>query len=228
MLRLMKVPLGATVLDAGCGPGVHSIRVAKQNCQVVAIDISQTMLTEAKKRVEKAGMSSVVSFQQEDLTALTFPDASFEYVFSWGVIIHIKEIEKALNELSRIVAPYGFLALYITNKRALDHPIEAIARFLLRKPLSGQEKLPMGDGIWYDFNGQKLWVWQFDTDAVTKYLETKGFRKTHHIIGELTENQRRVSGILRILLLKLNNLCYRLKLPAVIGSTNLLVFEKIK
>ena len=228
MLKLMEVPPGATVLDAGCGPGVHSIRVAQQNFQVVAIDISKTMLEEAKKRIEKAGVIDNIKFQQEDLTALSFSDASFEYVFSWGVIIHIHDIEKALNELSRIVAPKGKLALYITNKQALDHPIEAIARFLLRKPMSGQEKLPMGNGIWYDFNGQRLWVWQFDTNAVTKYIEARGFRKTHHIIGELTENQRRVGGIIRILLLKLSNLCYWLKLPPVIGSTNLLVFEKIK
>jgi len=227
MLKLMEVSPGATVLDAGCGPGVHSIRVAKENFQVVAVDISKTMLEEAKKRIENAGVSGNIKFQQEDLTALSFADASFDYVFSWGVIIHIHEIQKALDELTRIVAPKGKLALYITNKQALDHPIEAIARFFLRKP-SGQEKLAMGNGVWYDFNGQRLWVWQFDTNAVTKYLEARGFRKTHHIIGELTENQRRVGGILRILLLKLSNLCYKLKLPPAIGSTNLLVFEKIK
>lgn len=226
MLELMKVKPGDQVLDGGCGPGVHSIRVAKQNCQVMAIDLSNTMLEEAKQRIEKAGYSSAVTFQQEDLTNLSFPDASFEYVFSWGVIIHIRDIEKALDELTRIVAPNGKLALYVTNNKAIDHIVEAVARFVLRKPLSGREKLPMGDGIWYDYHGEKLWVWQFNTDSLTKYIEARGFRKTDHIIGEFTENQRRVKGFLRTILLKLNNLCYTLRLPPTIASTNLLVFEK--
>jgi ubiquinone/menaquinone biosynthesis C-methylase UbiE len=152
MLQLMKVESGATVLDAGYGPGEHSIRVARENCQVCAIDISQTMLQEAITRVEKVGMSHAVEFQQQDLTHLNFPDESFQYVFSWGVIIHIREIEKALDELSRITKHGCKLALYVTNKTAWDYTFESFARFLLRKPQSGLESLPMGDGVWYHMN----------------------------------------------------------------------------
>ena len=35
--------------------------------------------------------------------------------------IHIPDAEKALDELARIVKPGGKLALYITNKTAVDH-----------------------------------------------------------------------------------------------------------
>lgn len=226
MLRLMEVQPTATVLDAGCGPGVHSIRVAQENCRVCAIDISETMLQEAKKRVERAGMSDNIEFQKEDLTALSFPDASFQYVFSWGVIIHIREIEKALDELARIVAPGGKLALYVTNKTALDYTIEPALRFFLRKPQSERQSLPMGKGIWYTMHDEKLWVWQIDTDALTKYLEVRGFQRKHHIIGEFTELQRRVGGVARKLLLRFNNICYYLKLPPSLAVTNLLIFEK--
>ncbi|ELR96904.1 class I SAM-dependent methyltransferase [Gloeocapsa sp. PCC 73106] len=227
MLKLMGVQPGSKVLDAGCGPGVHSIRIAKQNCQVMAIDFSKTMLQNAKQRVEKAGFSTAVEFQQEDLTALSFPDASFQYVFSWGVIIHIQEIEKALNELTRIVDTNGKLALYVTNNNALDHLVEKIAKFCLRQPILRKQKLSIGEGTWYDFNGEKLWVWQFDTNFLTQYIEARGFRKTHHIIGEFTENQRRVQGIFRKFLLQLNNFCYALKVHPSIASTNLLIFEKL-
>ncbi|HAX76372.1 MAG TPA: class I SAM-dependent methyltransferase [Cyanobacteria bacterium UBA11372] len=230
MLRLMEVQPGATVLDGGCGPGVHSIRVAKEGYRVCAIDFSQAMLQEAKARVERAGMSHAVEFKQEDLTNLSFEDGSFQYVFSWGVIIHIREIEKALDNLARIVAPGGKLALYVTNKTALDRKIEFVARFLLRKPLSGLsglESLSMGDGIWYEMHGEKLWVWQIDSEALTKYLEARGFRLKHRLIGEFTEIQRRVSGKPRELLLHLNNLCYSLKITPAIAVTNLFVFEKI-
>src|ERR1700719_3000530 len=62
MLGLMGAEPGARVLDAGCGPGVHSVRAARFGCRVCAIDISQTMLEEAKARVHAAGLDSVVEF----------------------------------------------------------------------------------------------------------------------------------------------------------------------
>jgi ubiquinone/menaquinone biosynthesis C-methylase UbiE len=225
MLRLMNVGPGAEVLDAGCGPGVHSIRVARAGFRVRAIDISQTMLNEAKARVAEAGLSAAVEFQQENLTRLTLPDASYKYVFSWGVIIHIHDVEKALDELARIVAPGGRLGLYVTNRKAWDHKLESLARLLLRKPV-GRESLSLGNGVWYDMHGEKLWVWQFDIPELQRQLERRGFRVTHRMIGEFSELQRRVGEPLRRILLRLNNLCFRLNVPASAAVTNILIFQK--
>lgn len=228
MLRFMEIDKGKTILDAGCGPGVHSIRAANAGMRVCAIDISGAMLKHAKKRAEVAGVSDKIEFHQKDLTNLDFPDESFDYVFSWGVIIHIPEAEKALDELARIIKPGGKLALYLTNKTALDHKLESFARFMIRKPLKGMQKLALGDGIWYDMNGEKLWVWRFDAAAVSDHLASKGFRLKKRQIGELSEFQRRFKGILRRILLRLNNLAYRLRFPARIAAATLFVFEKKK
>ena len=226
MLRLMDVEPGATVLDAGCGPGVHSIRVAKEGHRVVGIDISSGMLDQARQRAEAAGVANKIEFHQKDLTALDLPDASFRYAFSWGVIIHIPTIEKALDELARVVEPGGKLALYLTNKHAIDQSIERFARFVLRKPLKGLEHLPMGDGLWYEMSGDRLWVWKLDAAAITGYLAKKGFARRHRRIGELSEIQVRLRGFPRHVLLHLNNLAYRMNFPPRIGATNLYVFEK--
>jgi 2-polyprenyl-3-methyl-5-hydroxy-6-metoxy-1,4-benzoquinol methylase len=147
MLKALNAETGATVLDAGCGPGVHSIRAARAGMKVKAIDISETMLAEARRRVENAGFAGSVEFAREDLTHLSFPDASFRHVFSWGVIIHIPKIEDALDELARVVMPGGRLALYLTNRSALDHKLEAVARAVLRKPMTGVEDLPLRRGL---------------------------------------------------------------------------------
>ena len=226
MLRLMEVEPGARVLDAGCGPGVHSVRAARAGCRVCAVDISQTMLQEARARIAIAGLASAIEFRQEDLTRLSFPDRSFRYVFSWGVIIHIHDIEKALDELARIIEPGGKLALAVTNRKAWDQKIESLLRFLLRKPLVGRVRLPLGNGNWYEMHGEKIWVWQFDMRELQRQLEVRGFRLTHRVIGEFSEIQRRVEGPLRRMLLRLNNLCYRLKLPPGPAASNLLVFQK--
>ena len=173
-------------------------------------------------------MAGAVEFAREDLTRLSFPDASFRYVFSWGVIIHIHEIERALDELVRVVEPGGRLALYVTNDSAWDYRLEAVARLLIRKPLKGLEALPMGHGIWYEMHGERLWVWRIDATALTRYLEGRGMRRIAHILGEFTEIQRRVGGPLRRLLLHWNNLCYRIGLPPGPAAATLLIFEKME
>jgi ubiquinone/menaquinone biosynthesis C-methylase UbiE len=225
-LQLMGVKPGETVLDAGCGPGVHSLRIARAGCRVCAADISKSMLQEAQTRIGIAGLSSAVEFRQEDLTRLTFPDGSFRYVFSWGVIIHIHDVEKALDELIRVIEPGGKLALYVTNSMSWDHKLESLIRFVLRKPLVGRESLPLGNRICYEMHGQKLWLWQFHTRELERRLETRGLQLTHKVIGEFSEIQRRVGGPLRRMLLRLNNLCYRLKLPPGPAASILLVFRK--
>lgn len=226
MLQKMEVEAGSTVLDAGCGPGVHSIRVAKAGHYVCAIDISSTMLNRARQQAESENLADKIEFYQKDLTKLDFPDNSFRYVFSWGVIIHIPDAEKALDELARIVKPGGKLALYITNKTAIDHKIEAAARFALRKPLKDLSHLQLGDGIWYDMSDEKLWVWRFDTQAIAQHLMSRGLNLKYCCVGELSEIQRRLGGIPRNILLHLNNLAYRLKLPAHMAAAQLLIFEK--
>ncbi len=228
MLELLGAKPGDTVLDAGCGPGVHSIRAARAGMKVKAIDISETMLAEARRRVDRAGFSDSVEFAREDLTRLSFADGAFRHVFSWGVIIHIRDIERALDELIRIVAPGGRLALYVTNASAWDHKLEAVARFLIRKPLKGLERLPMGQGIWYDWHGERLWVWRIDAQAFTQYVEARGMKRIARVGGEFSEIQQRVRGPLQRLLLHGNNLAYRLGMPPGPASTNLFVFEKAR
>lgn len=226
MLGFMGVEPGERVLDAGCGPGVHSVRAGRYGCRVCAIDISQTMLAEAKARVDAAGLASVVEFRQEDLTRLSFADASFRHVFSWGVIIHVHDIDKALDELTRIIAPGGTLGLYVTNRNAWDHKLESLLRRLMRKPLANRQSLPMGSGAWYEMHGQKLWLWQFDIPELKRQLKVRGWHLTHQVAGEFSEFQRRVKGPLRRLLLRLNNLYYLLNLPPGPAVANLLVLRK--
>lgn len=226
MLRMMAVPAGATILDAGCGPGVHSVRAAKAGLRVCAIDISNTMLEHAKRRVAAENVADRVELSLKDITRLDFEDGAFQYAFSWGVLIHIPDAERGLDELARIVAPGGKLALYLTNRHALDHKIERVCRFVVRRPLRGLQHRSLGDGVWYGSGAGRLWVWQFDASAICAYLRKRGFRLIRKRMGELSDIQRRMRGPLRNALLHLNNVAYRCNLPARPAAGQLLIFEK--
>lgn len=228
MVRLLDPSPGSVVLDAGCGTGVHSIRVARLGHRVQSIDISHAAIERARQFAKDAGVGKMIDFEQADLTQLRFADATFETLFSWGVVIHIPELDKALSELVRVTKPGGRIALQVTNKGALDHKIEDIARFLLRKPEVGQEKLKFGVGGWCDMHGGQLYNWKMNIGVLTDAMQQLGCTRIYRGAAEFTELQRRV-GIspVRNLMRRFNNLYFNLSGPAALACTNLLVFRKI-
>lgn len=63
ILSHVVITQGDRVLDVGCGPGRHSIELARRGYRVVGIDPSETMIQAAQMRAEQAGVS--VKFIQE-------------------------------------------------------------------------------------------------------------------------------------------------------------------
>lgn len=226
MFEAMGAAPGDTVLDAGCGPGEHSIRAARLGLRVHAIDISEAMLAEARRRVQAAGLGAQVRFERQDLTRLTLPSNAFQRVFSWGVVIHIEEVDRALDELCRVVAPGGALALAVSNRASFDYALERSARFLLRRPLAGLERREAGDGVAYEFQGERLWLWRFRRDWLIRSLARRGFTLRRELMGSLTEAHIRLTGPLKTALLRLNDLAARVGAPRSLAAMNVSVFVK--
>lgn len=227
MLELLGARPGDLVLDAGCGPGGHSIRMARAGCQIHAIDFSTPALAEAKRRAQAAGLADRITFEHADLTKLHFPNESFSFIFCWGVLIHIPAVEEVLHALVRILKPNGRLALYVTNSAALDFKVEALGRKLLRRSRLALEKHALGNGYWYKERYGNIWVWQMDIDALTRYCEAQGLRRTHRLPGMLTEMHVRCPVFLRKILVRVNNLWFQWRLSPCPAEANLLIFEKL-
>lgn len=225
MLQAMGARPGDLVLDAGCGPGVHSIRAARYGCRVKAIDLSDRMLAHARARSEEAGVADRIDFQQDDLTDLSLRSGEYPFVFNWGVLIHVPEAEKALDHLTRVVAPGGRLALHVLIDTSLDFAIERFVRRVLGKPLAGLTQTSLGTGVWYDFQEDRLWVQRFRPERLVDAMKSRRFRLVHRRGAELTEFQWRMPSALRPLLLWLNRAAYSLHLPASPFCTQIFVFE---
>lgn len=133
MLRQLAIAPGQRVLDAGCGAGVHAIRAARQNNLIDAVDFSEAALRDGKSRARNAGVVNRITFSREYLTQLSFVNGAYQKIFSWGVVFHIQEIEKALSELARVLAPNGRLALYVTNSTAAQLLPKKTKDFILGK-----------------------------------------------------------------------------------------------
>ncbi len=227
MLRQLNAPAGATIFDAGCGTGVHSIRAAKAGFNVQAMDISHIALDIARQKATENKVENQITFGQGDVTHLPFPDQCFDALFCWGVLSHIPNIDLAMRELVRVVKPGGRLAIQTVNGHALEHMIENVARFLIRKPIPGLEKSRYGSGSWCDMHGGKLFNWRFNLNAITQAMAELGCRRIARHASEFTELQRQIGGPARWLSRKSQRPLVRHEhSPPPPAITNILVFEK--
>ena len=106
--------VGATVLDAGCGPaGLTAAIGAAGAATVVGVDLSEGV-DAAFERCRHLGNVDIV---QANILALPFKPASFDYVWSLGAIHHTPDPRAAHAALASRVKPGGTLFVWVYSKR---------------------------------------------------------------------------------------------------------------
>jgi ubiquinone/menaquinone biosynthesis C-methylase UbiE len=126
---------GKTILEIGCGDGQTSYLFAMNNAaKVIGSDISTFYIKNAaktpcskkkfyqqnqsmKKLREKVAMTvfsndrklNNVNFIEDDICSSKIASSSCDYIFSWEVLEHLKDPEKAFAQMSRILKPNGIM-----------------------------------------------------------------------------------------------------------------------
>lgn len=112
---LDRLPAGTTVLDVGCGIGGSSRMLARDYGFVVTgVTISPSQVQRAQQ-LTPAGVSA--QFQVDDAMALSFPDASFDVVWSVEAGPHMPDKAVFAQELLRVLKPGGLLVVADWNQR---------------------------------------------------------------------------------------------------------------
>jgi len=118
-------PAGSRVLEVGCGVGAQTVHLvgASPDAELVSIDISADSLAAARARVTAEHPAARVDWQRADLFELPFKDNSFDHVFVCFVLEHVREPERALAALKRVLRPGGTITVIEGDHRsALFHP----------------------------------------------------------------------------------------------------------
>jgi ubiquinone/menaquinone biosynthesis C-methylase UbiE len=104
-LVLATLPVGAAVLDLGCGVGVPTTKRLAERFQVTGVDISPRHVETARRNVPDA------TFVQCDMTALELPAASLDGVTAFYSITHVPREEHGslLQAIGRWLRPRGLL-----------------------------------------------------------------------------------------------------------------------
>jgi SAM-dependent methyltransferase len=125
---------GAPVLEIGCGPGVITTAMARQDVTVWAIDSLQEMVERTKAMAHRAGLGSRVFAQVGHVDNVPFAEATFDLVVLIGVSEWLESLPGPLREIHRVLKPGGHLIVSADNNWPLHQIVDPVFNPAL-KPL---------------------------------------------------------------------------------------------
>ena len=101
-----------TFLDVGCGDGSRTVIFDEYGRYINGVDCHRWLKDELKERID---------FKQEDFikTNLTYEDGSFDIIFSFDVIEHLRRPQIMLKEILRILKKDGVFIISTPNRDRL-------------------------------------------------------------------------------------------------------------
>jgi SAM-dependent methyltransferase len=106
----LKLTLGCTLADLGCGHGGPGLWVARETgADLIGIDLSAVGIALARDRAVRMGLGNRARFQIGNLMATGLPDASCDAVLSLDVLLFVPDKAAALRECARILRTGGRL-----------------------------------------------------------------------------------------------------------------------
>ncbi|MCG2720065.1 MAG: class I SAM-dependent methyltransferase, partial [Nanoarchaeota archaeon] len=98
MFKLVQKNLkNKKLLDAACGPGIHLKEYVKRGAKGFGIDLTPNMIKLAKEYCKGA------KFEVGTIEKLKFKDASFDIVTCSLALDHIKDLNKAIKQINRVL-----------------------------------------------------------------------------------------------------------------------------
>jgi len=133
------------VLEVGCGVGTDLVEYARNGSIVSGVDLGEDQVNLTKLNFELRNLS-YKEIQRADAENLPFENESFDLVFSFGVLHHTSNTQKAIDEVHRVLKPDG-QAIIMLYARGWKH-------YLKRCFIHG---ILLGKWFKYRFNWQKVY-----------------------------------------------------------------------
>ena len=105
------------VLEIGVGLGADHQRFAQAGARLTGIDLTGRAIEHTRRRFDLFGLKS--DLRVGDAEALPFAEASFDCVYSWGVLHHSPNTQVAIDEVWRVLRSGGMAKIMIYHKHAL-------------------------------------------------------------------------------------------------------------
>jgi ubiquinone/menaquinone biosynthesis C-methylase UbiE len=152
---------GRKILEIGLGQGADSEQIIRRGGYWSGLDLTTESVARVRTRLQLRNLP-YDDIRQGSALEIPYPNASFDMVFSHGVLHHIPEIRAAQAEIARVLKPDGELIIMVYAKWSFNH-IVAIS-LLRRLGLSAMHFLGMKPGgIYSDHlqNARRCGLWNY-------------------------------------------------------------------
>lgn len=105
---------GRKVLEIGVGLGADHQLFAEAGADLYGIDLTVRAVEHTQRRLKLLGLRSRIAVG--DAENLDFPDQTFDCVYSWGVLHHSPNTQKAIDEVNRVLKREGVAKIMIYHK----------------------------------------------------------------------------------------------------------------
>lgn len=103
---------GKLVLDAGCGMGRYSAVARSLGAEVIAVDMSDSLIRVAEAARNDPGLHPV----EGDLLRPPLKKGLFDLAYSQGVLHHTADTHAAFRAVAALVKPAGLLSVWLYGK----------------------------------------------------------------------------------------------------------------
>lgn len=171
MTRAVAPQPGERILDVAAGTGTSSAPMAKAGALVTALDFSQGMIDEGRRRYPE------IEFVNGDAQDLPFDDDTFDAVtISFG-FRNVQDPKAALSEFYRVLRPGGRLLVCEASKPPLRIARAGHAAFLRTVPLVGSIASSNPDSYRYLVESIAAWP---DQQTLSRWIRGAGFTRVAH------------------------------------------------
>ena len=134
LLDQLDLGRARAALDVGCGPGIDLAEMARlmpDGAHVSGVDISETMIAEARQRT--ASLGPRVSLRTGDAADLPYSDRAFDVCRAATVLQHVSDPARVIQEMARVTRPGGRVGVLEFDQETafVDHPDTETTRIIL-------------------------------------------------------------------------------------------------
>jgi len=113
---------GRKVLEIGLGQGSESEQIIRRGGRWSGLDLTQESVDRVRARLEIRSLPHD-DLQRGSALDIPWPDATFDIVFSHGVLHHIPDIRSAQAEIHRVLKPGGTLVAMLYARASLNYQV---------------------------------------------------------------------------------------------------------
>lgn len=110
---------GKHVLEIGCGNGADGYMFATNGADYTAVDLTPEAVEATRRHFAAEGLSG--KFRVESCDQLSFADSSFDSVYSFGVLHHTPDPERAVREVHRVLKPGGTARVMLYHRHSFNY-----------------------------------------------------------------------------------------------------------